>query len=70
MRIYCTRHDADIQLAKTHGSLDISIMARAVYSHTTLNAIQYYIIIIHQKCDTASYKMHRAQHYLKPCSNI
>ena len=33
MRIYCTSHD------------DIIIMTRAVYSHTTLNAIQYYIII-------------------------
>ena len=41
MRIYCTSHD-NIHLART-GSVNI-IMTRAVYSHTTLNAIQYYII--------------------------
>ena len=42
MRIYCTSHD-DIQPRRT-SSVNI-IMTRAVYSHTTLNAIQYYIII-------------------------
>ena len=38
MRIYCTRRYSP----RRTGSVNI-IMTRAVYSHTTLNAIQYYI---------------------------
>ena len=40
MRIYCTCHERYSTRPPAHW---ISFMARAVYSHTTLNAIQYYI---------------------------
>ena len=45
MRIYCTRQEC---ISHSPWLVEYAFLTHAVYSHTTLNVIQYYIIIMHE----------------------